>query len=119
VPIGDDAAAFLDDIDGMVKPVRDEVRRLVARGQLPNEDVDDEPLWVAWEQAVRALQPPATNEEALAVLDVFPQGEDSAYGLAWSILHFAESAPDWPVDGVLDDRSPWVVRMRERCERAR
>lgn len=99
--------------------MRDELRRLLALGRLPNEEVGDEAFWVPWDEAVRALEQPATDEEAVAVLGVLPEGEDSAYGLAWHILRFAESAPGWPVNGVLDDRSPWVIFMRERCERVR
>jgi hypothetical protein len=97
--------------------VRHEVTRLVERGQLPNEGVGDDAFWEPWENAVRALTKPATDEEALAVLDVLPAGEDSSYGLAWHIVHFVESAPGWPPLGALDDRSPWVVFLRERWER--
>jgi hypothetical protein len=71
--------------------VRDEVLTLVQRGQLPNENVGDEDFWRPWELAVRALPRPARDDEALAVLDVLPAGEDSAYGLAWEIVHFVDS----------------------------
>jgi hypothetical protein len=65
-------------------------------GQLPNEDVGDDAFWVPWEQAVRAQTEPATDAEAVAVLDVLPAGEDSSYTLAWHLLQFVESAPGWP-----------------------
>jgi len=97
--------------------MRDEVVTLVKRGQLPNENVGEEESWRPWESAVRALPRPATDEEALAVLNVLPAGEDSAYGLAWEIVHFVETAPGWPPAEALDDRSPWVVLLRERWER--
>jgi hypothetical protein len=40
---------------------------------------------------------------------VLPAREDSAYGLAWMLLHFIETSPSWPIWAALDDRSPWVV----------
>ena len=89
--------------------MRDEVRRLVERGQLPDEGCDDLDSWTAWELAAAALSMPATDEEALAVLDVLPATEASSFGIAWTILHFAESAPGWPPPGAFDNRSPWVT----------
>jgi hypothetical protein len=82
---------------------------LVQRGQLPGEDVGDEQFWVPWEAAVRAVAGPASDEDALSILDVLPAREDSAYGLAWMLLHFIETSPSWPIWAALDDRSPWVV----------
>jgi hypothetical protein len=99
--------------------MRNAVRTLMAMGRLPNEDVGDEAFWEPWERAVRALTNPATDDEAAAVLDVLPRGEDSSYALAWHLLHFVESAPGWPDWDLLDDRSPWVVFLRERAERGR
>jgi hypothetical protein len=99
--------------------MRTEVAVLVAMGQLPTEEVGDDRFWEPWERAVRAITKPATDEEAAAVLDVLPPGEDSAYALAWHLLHFVESAPNWPDWSLLDDRSPWVVFLRERAERGR
>jgi hypothetical protein len=60
---------------------------------------------------------PATDEEAAAVLEVLPPGDDSAYSLAWHLLHFIESAPSWPEWDLLDDRSDWVTYLWERAER--
>jgi hypothetical protein len=97
--------------------IRDAVLTLIAMGRMPTEDVGDDTCWEPWERAVRALINPATDEEAAAVLDVLPRGENSAYALAWHLLHVVESAPGWPESTVLDDRSPWVVFLRERAER--
>jgi hypothetical protein len=99
--------------------MRDAVSALVSMGQLPTEAVGDDAFWDPWEQAVRALANPATDEEAAAVLAVLPPGEDSAYSLAWHLLHFIESAPSWPEWDLLDDRSYWVTFLRERAERGR
>jgi hypothetical protein len=95
--------------------MRPEVVALVERGPLPVES-EDEALWVAWQAAVDALQPPATDEEAIAAVRVLPHSESSAFGLAWAVLHFVGSAPNWPLpDGLAHDQ-PWVQILRERAE---
>ncbi len=99
--------------------MRDAVSALASMGQLPTEDVGQDFFWEPWDRAVRALTMPATDEEAAVVVGVLPPGEDSAYGLAWHLLHFIESAPSWPQWELLDDRSWWVSFLRERAERVR
>ncbi len=96
-----------------------EVTRLLGRGQLPNENVGDDAHWESWETEVRALTGAATDDEARALLDFLPARQDSAYGLTWHVLHYIETAPGWPLWDALDDRSPWVVFLRERAERGR
>ena len=99
--------------------VRAAVARVVALGELPDDTVvDDVDVWAAWEKAFDALERPATLAEAVALLDVFPASGSMSFGFCWSLLHFIETAPGWPARGVLDDRSPWVVMLRRRCEAA-
>jgi hypothetical protein len=66
--------------------------------------------------AIASLTPPASEEEARALLNVLPHHEDSLFGLAWGVLHFIESAPGWPYADELDDRGWWVHFLRERVE---
>lgn len=82
--------------------MRPEVMRLVALGPLPLED-DERPLEQSlalleeYARNLSGLEPPATDAEALALLAVFnPDEDDSCFGLAWSLLHFIETAPSWP-----------------------
>jgi hypothetical protein len=69
--------------------------------------------------AIEALPRPLTEEEAIALLDVFPQGEyGSLFELEWPLLHAIESAPyGRDLVAALDDRSWWVAQLRARAER--
>lgn len=84
--------------------MRPEVQRLVTLEPLPLEsDVrpDDEmiALLKEFEEPLSALRPPAADDEALALLGCFnPTEDDSCFGLAWTIVQFVETAPNWPGD---------------------
>ena len=75
--------------------MREAVQQLVACGRLPDaasvstEDLD----W--YEDRIDSLESPLTNEEAVALYTIV--GDDTFYGLAWSLIHRIESAPDWPI----------------------
>lgn len=43
-------------------------------------------------------------------------GQDSCFGLAWSLLHLIETSPNWPLSDVLSNCSnEWVLRLRDRA----
>ncbi len=95
--------------------MRPSVAAVLALGRLPAESVDDLEVWLRFEQALGALPERCLDEDALVLVDTFPEAEESAYGLAWTLLHFIETAPSWPIPAALDDRSPWVVLLRRRA----
>lgn len=95
--------------------MRTEVQDLLALGRMPSETADDAP-WEVWEASAHLLHEPATDDEARALLSVFPE-DGSGFGLAWAVLTFIETAPGWPLWDALDDRSEWVQFLRERAER--
>jgi hypothetical protein len=68
-----------------------------------------------YEEAVEALPPDPTAEEAVALVELLPPDDSTAFGLAWSILHAIEASSAWPVWEALDDHSVWVRRLRERA----
>jgi hypothetical protein len=39
----------------------------------------------------------ATNDEAVALLELLSRSDDLFYEVSWTILHFIESAPGWPI----------------------
>lgn len=98
--------------------VREEVRRLVALGPVPDEADPDAP-WDEWQQAAEALPAPATDEEAETVLTLLPADEGSGFGIAWPLLHFVETAPGWPLMARLDDSTWWLRFLRERAQRGK
>ncbi|HEX9380008.1 MAG TPA: hypothetical protein VF891_00800 [Gaiellaceae bacterium] len=98
--------------------MRAEFEKLVAFGPLPASDELDEATTRRYGDAISALPEAPTADEAVALIDLFPPDESTAFGLVWSILHKIESSPDWPIWSALDDRNSWVTRLRLSCERA-
>jgi hypothetical protein len=46
-------------------------------------------------------------------------GPDGCFGLAWTLVHLIETSPGWPIEGCITQlQSEWIVRLRERAERA-
>lgn len=102
-----------------MKVVRAEVQRLIELGRMPSES-DDPPQEVVdrYVAALDGLQSALTDDEAAALLDLFPQGDAGLYEVEWTLLHAIESAPYGPAFlAQLDDRSWWVKYLRERAER--
>jgi len=99
--------------------MRRSVAELVALGRLPEEGDADVPQLQAFESALKTIEPPISDEEAVALLSVFPVGEGSCFGLSWSVLHLVESAPGWPCqESRLHAANPWVKVMLERAARS-
>lgn len=102
--------------------MRPEVRRLLVLGRMPSDRAPVVEATVkAFQDALDDLQPHAlTDDEAAALLELFPEGEHSGlYGLEWSLLHSIETAPyGREFLSKLDDRSWWVSVLRRRAERA-
>jgi hypothetical protein len=95
--------------------MRTSVINLVSLGRLPNERSAAVLQLQAFEAALRAIERPVTDEEAMSLLQVLPSTEDSCFGLAWSVLHLIETAPVWPLkEAKLQHSNPWVASMLER-----
>jgi len=96
--------------------MRTSVVTLVSLGRLPEERSALASHLQAFEDALKAIEPPVTDAEAASLLDVLPSTEGSCFGLAWSVLHLIESAPGWPIkDAELHRSNPWVASMLERA----
>jgi hypothetical protein len=96
--------------------MRPEVKRVVALGRMPAE-TDSAADWMTWQDATGALPSAATDEEALALLASLPVGEDSGFGMAWSLVHFIESAPNWPGIAAEGRGGYWQTFLRDRTQR--
>ncbi len=97
--------------------MQEAVQQLVALAPVAGETVVDQEVLEQFHAAAEALVAPATDDEAIALLDVLPGGDDSLFGGAWALVHFIETAPGWPIREALDDRCWWVTFLRERAER--
>jgi len=95
--------------------LRYQIERLVGLGRMPSEREATSEVVARYEAAIEALPGRATDDEAIALLKLFPGDHSSLYGLAWTVLHFVETAPGWPIAGALDNRSWWVQVLRERA----
>src|SRR5262245_7562261 len=94
--------------------LRPEVSELVALGRLQPIKHPDMNVLARQDALIRKLHKPATDDEARALIQVF--GCDECFGLAWTVLHFIESAPGWPIEECLaDESSEWVQRLRLRA----
>lgn len=97
--------------------MRSEIEKLIELGKLPNSSSVDIDRLEKQQQLISCLVLPATNDEACAAINLL--GDDECFGLAWSLLHFIESAPGWPIDMCLQDiENVWVIRLRERAYNA-
>jgi hypothetical protein len=96
--------------------MREEVRQLHDLGPLPSERGTSPELVSEYEQLLRAIKKPLTNDEARALVKLF--GSDGCFGLASTLLHLIESAPGWPLkECLVDSTNEWIVELRERAER--
>jgi len=69
-----------------------------------------------FEQAIGAIAPPLSNEEAEELTAAF--GDDDCFGLAWSLLHLIETAPELPVKAEPpSDANEWIRRIWYRAHR--
>jgi hypothetical protein len=98
--------------------MRPAIAEFVSLGTMPSED--DAPLaqLEVYERLVRAFEPPASDEEAAAMAQVLPDGDDSLFGMVWSAVHFIETAPSWPIVSSLRPVTGWRRVMWERGESA-
>jgi hypothetical protein len=97
--------------------MRTEVRELRKLGPLPGSDATLE-LIEAYERLLRGILPPVTDEEARALVTLFPAADDTCYGLAWILVHVIETAPNWPLkECVQPTDHSWIVVLRDRARR--
>jgi hypothetical protein len=96
--------------------VREEIRQLVSLGPLPPSASADESRLQTYEDLLKQISRPVTDEEARALIRLF--GPDDCFGLAWTVLHLIESAPNWPIKEAIPpgSRNEWIQRLRERAE---
>lgn len=85
------------------------VRELLKMGSLPLEEEADPDVIGKYEELVLKIKAPLTKGEATALVALL--GDDSCYGLAWTLIHAIETAPTYVIDDHLKNRD--FVRMLE------
>jgi hypothetical protein len=87
---------------------------LIELGPLPASIDATVPILQQFEEQLSKVKTPITDQEARMLIGLF--GPDDCFGLAWTLLHLVETAPGWPIEGVLDDvEGEWADRLRERA----
>ena len=98
--------------------IRPEVRQLLEADPLPDGPTaaKTSTRLENYQHLIERIQKPISNEEAEALATLF--GPDDCFGLAWSLVHLIESAPDWPLLHRLPDTgNEWVELVRARAQR--
>lgn len=94
--------------------MRDCVKCLV---EVPNLILSDDTSveTVEWaEEQIALFETPAQDDEAIALLKLLARADEtSCFGLNWTILHFIETAPGWPIWPALRDaQGEWADRLK-------
>lgn len=98
--------------------VREQVRKLTALGPFPASAGASPEKVFEYQRLIEQISRPLEDAEAKALLEVF--GPDDFFGLAWTLLHLIETAPNSPVTA----RPPasaneWTQRIWMGEQRAR
>lgn len=92
------------------------IRQLLTLGPFPSDDDAEVDQLELIDALIKQINSPISDNEALALMKLF--GPDDLYGLAWSLLHLIETAPNWPPRDVLDaieaGSNEWIDRLKER-----
>ena len=102
----------------MVRKEVDELRRM---GPLPSEKEsiqNPSPLLEKYQQLLLSIEKPVTDDEAAILAGVF--GADDCFGLAWTLTHLIETAPNWSAAEYLENtENEWVKTLKNREKRWR
>jgi hypothetical protein len=93
--------------------MQDAIRTLVSLGPLPASSQAGVDHLRRIELALGEVNTPLSRSEAQALLGLF--GPDDCFGLAWSLLHLIETAPDLSeVILNVDPSNEWIERLHTR-----
>jgi hypothetical protein len=97
--------------------IRQAVRDLLDLGPLPSEDTEDERVFDLYYEHLSRISEPVSNEEAEALATLF--GPDDCFGVAWTLLHLIETAPEWvPSETPQPGENEWLEGLRRRARNA-
>ena len=93
--------------------MRPQVKQLIALGIMPSEAAADASVVEKYQNILRSLSAPLTDEEACALTNIF--GDDDCFGLSWTLVHLIESSPSWPIAACLTrSDNEWIELLRSR-----
>jgi len=87
-------------------------------GPLPSSNEANPKIVERWQELVTAVKTPVSDEEAEMLVQLF--GPDDCFGLAWTLLHLVETAPNWPLLDCLAKRgNEWTELLKTRSQNPR
>src|SRR5262245_39260975 len=93
--------------------MRVEVVQLAKMGTFPKSTTDIDAIEL-WQETLETIKPPLSDEEAAVLVGLFPENDDDCFGLAWTLIHLIETAPNWPLKSCLETQdNPWIFRLRQ------
>jgi hypothetical protein len=95
--------------------IREEVRAFADLGPLPPENTASESDIRQAQQRLEAIKRPVSRDEVVLLIESF--GQDTCFGLAWTLLHLIESGPNPAVrTEPTDDASEWIKLLWRRTQ---
>jgi hypothetical protein len=98
--------------------MRPEVQEFVAMGPLPDSASAAQNLGnlKKRQRLLDSIATPISVDEAEALAVLF--GPDDCFGLAWTLVHLIETAPECPiVDRISASDNSWIAILQERSSR--
>ena len=96
------------------KDVQDAVAVLASLGPMPAAEQASDHIIGKWESALLSLKTPISSNDAKVLVGLF--GTDDCFGLAWTMIHALETAPEWPIWDLLPaSGGDWIQLLRHRA----
>lgn len=90
------------------------ISELIKLGKFPPVGAEELSKVKLIQDLLQEVQKPITNLEAVLLVSLF--GEDTLFGLSWTLIHIIESAPGWPIEKCLSElKNPWIALLRKRA----
>ena len=92
--------------------MRSEILSLLSHGSLPSESASASAIGLR-QNLIQRIASPVSLAEAVALAGIL--GPDNCFGLAWTVVHLIESAPEWNAAHVPAGTSPFLSTLVTRA----
>ena len=93
------------------------ILQLEKLGPFPAEAARDVARLKAIQELLEQIESPVSDDDARVLVKLF--GPDDCYGVAWTLLHLIETAPNWPLeDCLVDTENEWIKVLKQRLANA-
>ena len=86
-------------------------------GSLPSSATRDVARLKVVQELLEQIERPVSNDDARVLVKLF--GPDDCFGLAWTLVHLIETAPNWPLeDCLVGAENEWIKVLEQRLANA-